>query len=345
MTFPNGVKMRKKILTVIASSILIVTGCTQQSSINKSITTLENRNLAGVAGYTPYDSHAMFWSQEKGRSIVWTSSGGQSGKLLVSKGANSKRPDWGFMSQGVVSGLSAKGEKVVIIGTIYTDIDAIRPIFRTPKKLAGGKSLFIPSSSIEFAYDRLLQREGIERKSVKLPKVESVTFSTITSLLLKPIGDKDAIDFALLVEPFITNVISQNPGKYELGKGGLYPLHYSIVVRAEDLKQNRAKYVELLRQLLAADKKLTALPDNADFYREVWGREKDGKPELLTKTLTYKRSAAKLQLQPTRLRKLLREELSYLTKKYPDQLKMPENIDALVDPTLLQEVAPDRVIP
>jgi ABC-type nitrate/sulfonate/bicarbonate transport system substrate-binding protein len=189
----------------------------------------------------------------------------------------------------------------------------------------------------------LLKREGVKLEDVKIPKVENVSFPSIVALLQKPASDQDAIDFGILVEPFITNVMTQAPDQYELGEGGLYESHYSVVVRAEDLKVNRAKYVELLKQLLEADKKLTAFPDDENFYKETWGREKDGKPELLPKTLTFKRSAAKLQLQPTRLRQLLKEELTYLTQKYPDQLKMPENVDALVDPSLLQEVAPDRV--
>jgi ABC-type nitrate/sulfonate/bicarbonate transport system substrate-binding protein len=341
--------MNRRILAISTATLLSLTAtiaCDTKPNPPSTSSTLspEVSNLLAVSGYTPYDALAMTWSREKGRSIVWSASGGQSGKLLVSKGSDNQRPDWGLMTQGVVSGLSARGEKVVIIATAYTDSDGIRPVFRKPRKpLAGGRSLFIPLSSIEFAFDRLLERENVQREDIKIPKAENVAFPTIASLLLKPADDKDAIDFGILVEPFITNVISQNPDKYELGSGGLYESHYSVVVRAEDLKQNRAKYIELLKQLLEADKKMAAFPDDATFYREVWGREKDGKPELLPKTLTFKRSAAKLQLQPTRLRQLLKEELTYLTQKYPDQLKMPDNIDTLVDPSLLQEVAPDRV--
>jgi ABC-type nitrate/sulfonate/bicarbonate transport system substrate-binding protein len=345
------VKMKKTIVTIFLLSLTTTTiGCDRQRGINNvdssnsPAITQSSTNLSAATAYTPYDIASIMWSREKNRQITWTTSGGESGKLLTSKSNSS--PSWILSSQGVVSGLVAKGEKVVIIATTYTDSNTVLPVFRKPKKsLKGTQSLFIPRSSIEFAFDKLLDREGVKLSEVKVPKIESVSFPTIATLLSKPAGDKDALDFAPLVEPFITNIMEKNPGKYEFGEGGLYELHYSVVVRADDLKQNRPKYVELLRQLLKADQKLAALPDNDDFYKEVWGREKDGKPELLTKTLTYKRSAAKLQLQPTRLRKLLREELNYLTKKYPDQLKMPDNIDAIVDPSLLQEVAPDRVIP
>jgi ABC-type nitrate/sulfonate/bicarbonate transport system substrate-binding protein len=343
--------MRNQVLVSVLLSALFISSCDKQNQPNNPSSPLPTTSdstataLSSAISYTPYDALGMIWSQSaKEYRVNWTTSGGEAGKLLVSKGDVNQRPSWIFSSQGVASGLVAKGEKVVIIATIYTDSNTVLPVFRKPKKLlSGNRSLFIPRSSIEFAFDNLLKREGVKPSEINVPKVENVSFPTIASLLLKPAEDKDALDFGLLVEPFITNVVEKNPDKYEIGQGGLYELHYSVVVRTEDLKANRAKYVELLRQLLAADKKLAAFPDDDTFYKETWGREKDGKPELLPKTLTFKRSAAKLQLQPTRLRQLLKEELTYLTQKYPDQLKMPENVDALVDPSLLQEVASERV--
>lgn len=352
-------QMKTKPLALITATLLLagVFGCENKPQPNATTpatttpvtatTQPTTDSLSAAVSYTPYDAVGMLWGRSgKGNNVVWTTSGGEAGKLLVSKGDKNKRPDWAFTSQGVASSLAARGEKVVIIATVYTDDSAILPVFRKPKKpLAGTQSLFIPRSSIEFAFDNLLKREGVNREDVKVPKVENISFPTIASLLTKPSTDKDALDFGILVEPFITNVVQKNPDQYEIGKGGLYDLHYSVVVREEDLKANRPKYVALLRQLLEEDKKIAAFPDDATFYKEVWGRQKDGQPELLPKTLTYKRSAAKVQLQVSKLRTLIRDELTYLTKKYPDQLKMPENIDAIVDPSLLQEVAPDRVIP
>jgi ABC-type nitrate/sulfonate/bicarbonate transport system substrate-binding protein len=343
--------MRNQFLVTILLSALIISGCGKQDKTNTlsssvpTITDSTSTTLSSAISYTPYDALGMLWSQsEKDHRVNWTTSGGEAGKLLSSKSDINQRPSWIFSSQGVASGLAAKGEKVVVIATVYTDSNTVLPVFRKPKKpLSGNRSLFIPRSSIEFAFNNLLKREGVKPSEINVPKVEKVSFPTIESLLLKPAEDKDALDFGLLVEPFITNVVEKNPDKYEIGQGGLYELHYSVVVRADDLKVNRAKYVKLLKQLLEADKKLSAFPDDDTFYKETWGRKKDGKPELLPKTLTFKRSAAKLQLQPTRLRQLLKEELTYLTQKYPDQLKMPDNVDALVDPSLLQEVAPDRV--
>jgi hypothetical protein len=304
-------------------------------------------SLTGSSSYTPYDAIQMLLSRNgKNRSVVWTNSGGESGKLLVSKADTQQRPDWILATQGVLAGLTSKGEKLVTIATVYESDEAILPVFHKPKKpLTGLRTLPIPRSSIEFALDRLIKREGATLDSVKIPKVEKPSFPTIATLLTKPSSDKDALDFAVLVEPFITNIMIKYPNDFEIGKGGLYNMHYSVIVRESDLKSRRADFVQLLRELLEADKKIAAFPDDATFYKEVWGREKDGKPDLFPKTLTYKRQPARLQLNVSKLKKQLKEELTYLTQKYPDDLKMPENIDSLVDPSLLQEVAPDRVIP
>jgi ABC-type nitrate/sulfonate/bicarbonate transport system substrate-binding protein len=340
------------LMAIVAVSTTGLSGCfvntyQQPNPNNSNPAANEPKVLTGSSSYTPYDAINMLWSRGgKNRSMVWTNSGGESGKLLVSKADTQQRPDWILSSQGVLAGLTAKGEKVVTIATVYTSDEAIRPVFRKPKKpLAGLRTLPIPRSSIELALDRLLKREGVAVASAKIPKVEKPSFPTISTLLTKPATDKDALDYAVLVEPFITNVMTKYPKNFEIGKGGLYNLHYSVMVRESDLKARRAKYVQLLQELLEADNKIAAFPDDATFYREVWGREKDGKPDLFAKTLTYKRQPAKLQLNVTQLRKQLKEELTYLTQKYPKDLKMPENVDALVDPSLLKEVAPDRVIP
>jgi len=328
---------------VLAAAVLIVgtiafQGCRQE-------TDGDGRPLRGAASYTPYDGHAMLWTRggEK-RDLVWVSSGAEAGNLVVSQADPARRPDWGLCTQGVVAGLAAKGERVVILATLYVSDEALVPVFRKPRReLEGSRSLFIPRSSIELAFDRLLMREGVARDKVRVPSVEKINFSTIATLLAKPADAADALDFAILVDPFATNVIKENPGKYEIGKGGLYEIHYSIIARPEDVKARRGKFLELLRQMRDADDKLAALADDDAFYAEVWGRKQAGQPELLPRMLTYRRGPARLQLQVTTLRKHLREELEYLTAKYPEQLKMPADVDVLVDPTLLEEIAADRV--
>lgn len=332
----------------IATVLLLILGVATYDSCktNNTPTGEVPTSLRGASSYTPYDATSMLWSRQgKDRSMVWTTSGGQAGELLTSKAAPDRRPDWILCTQGVVASLAAKGEKVVIIATVYISDDAILPLFRKPKNsLLGARSLFIPRTSIELAFDRLLEREGVTRDQIKIPQVGNVGFQTIASLLSKPVEEKDALDFAVLVEPFITNMIKEHPDQFELGKGGLYKIHYSVVVRQSDLNARRQQFVDLLRQLIEADNKLHSLTNDDEFYSEVWGRMKDGKPEYLPHMLTYKRDPARLQLRVTELRKLLLDELQYITSKHPAELRMPHDIDGFVDPSLLQELAPERII-
>ena len=335
--------MRRGILVIVFITVALTTaggckGCRQD-------TAGDSGPLRGAASYTPYDAHAMLWTRVgESRNMVWVSSGAEAGTLLVSQADAARRPDWILCSQGVVAGLAAKGEDVVILATVYVSDDVLVPVFRKPRgPLEGRRSLFIPRSSIELAFDRLLKREGIERGKVRVPNVEKVGFATIVALLSKPGDAPDALDFAILVDPYVSNLVREQPEKYEIGKGGLYELHYCIVARRGDVQAHRGKFLDLLRQMLEADKKLASLSDDDAFYKEVWGREQGGLPDVLPRMLTYRRGPARLEFQVTSLRNRLQEELQYLTDKYPDQLRMPADINVLADPSLMEEVAADRV--
>jgi hypothetical protein len=178
-----------------------------------------------------------------------------------------------------------------------------------------------------------------------VPQVESVGFSTIAGLLSKNRDEDDALDFGILVDPYITNLLSEHPNDYELGEGGLYPMHYCVVVRAADLQENRKSFVELVSDLVEVDQEMANYRTDAEFYKNVWGRYKDGKPEFLPSMITYKSAPAQLTLRVTDLRERLAEEIKYLVGKYPDDLIMPSNVDQIVDPSLLIEVSPRRVTP
>ena len=337
----------KKYLTLCAIAIAIefTTACRPDSqSLQAPSPSPAVQTLRGAASYTPYDTLMMSWARERGGAVAWVASGSEAGKLLVSKADPARRPDFVLASQGVVAGLAARGEQPVILATVAVSANAVRPVFRSPKpNLAGSRSLFVPRSSIELAFDRLLAREGVRSEQVRVPKVENVSFTTIVTLLQKPADAADAIDFGVLVEPFISTVLNSGGNNYTVGDGGLYELHYSLVVRREDLTAHREQFVTLLRDLTDLSRKLESLPNDEVFYEEAWGREKNGKPERLEKLLTFETGSLRLQLHTTRLRELLREEIHYLVTKYPEELREPTGINQLVDETLLREVDPTRV--
>ena len=337
--------MRKHLLTVIGAAVL----ATFAAGCRPSKTPAESgppSGLRGTSSYTPYDAFAMIWAREKKGSMVWVSSGSEAGKLLVSKADSDRRPDWALCSQGVVAGLACRGEKPVILATVYVSDEAVLPVFRKPRvPLAGARSLYIPRSSIELAFDRLLQREGVARDKVRVPKVENVSFTSIVSLLQKPPEESDAIDFGILVDPFISNIVQTDPTKYEVGAGKLYTLCYCLTARQEDIASHRDQFKALLKELLDVSREMEAITNDESFYQEVWGRLKGREPDRLPRLLTYRRQPARLQLDASQLRGLLMEEVAYLTGKYPNELKAPADVNALVDLGLLREVAPDRVSP
>lgn len=302
--------------------------------------------LRGASSYTPYDAFSMLWSRrETGNTMVWVSSGAEAGQQLVSAASSDRRPDWILCTQGVVAGLAAKGEDVVIIASTYVSDNVLLPVYRKPRRrLVGAKSLYIPRSSVEFAFDRLLAREGVSRDEVQLLDVESVGFTTIATLLTKLNGDKDALDFAILVEPFITNMMQEHPDEFEIGDGGLYEMHYCVVVRRDDLASRHEQFMDLLRAFDEIDDQLNGYRDDDEFYAQVWGRNRNGQPERLPRLLTYDRRPARLELRVHDLQERLEEELDYLVRKYPGLLTMPKNVKGLVDASLLEAVNPAKVV-
>jgi hypothetical protein len=301
-------------------------------------------DLKGATSYTPYDALAMFWCREgKERKIIWTGSGGESGKLLVSKAKSSDRPDWVLCTQGVVAGLAAKGEKITIIASVYQSDKTILPVYRKGlSDFRGTRSLFIPRSSNEFAFDKFLSSKNISRSDLKIPTVENVNFNTIVSLLKK--DDKDAIDFGVLVDPFITNIMGEKAGQFEIGEGGLYDMDYCVVVRENDLIQNPESFVRLMKQLLAAEARFQLAYKQGTLNNELWGRLKDGKPDLLPKLITYSPTPSQIHLNVKQLKDKMKAEIEYLVNHYPRDLQKPENgVDAIISPNALLKVAPERV--
>jgi hypothetical protein len=336
--------MQMKTAKLAVTVVVIIIAIAGFTSCRKSSTT-STHPLRGCSGYTPYDAFTMLWARgSDDRTMVWVNSGSDAGRLLTSRAEEDKRPDFAVCTQGVVAGLAARGEDIVIIASVYVSDSAIRPVFRKPKsQLVGLRSLFIPKSSIEFAFENLLTREGATRSDIRIPKVEKTDFTTITSLLRKPVGENDALDFAILVEPFISNLMTEQPGAFEIGPGGIYEMHYSVCVRRADLIARRADFVRLLSEFNEVDKEIQAINTDSEFLEKVWGRMKDGKPETLPALMTFSRAPLRLQLQTGTLRQRLQNELAFLVSRYPNDLRMPVNVDQLVDPSLLREISPSSV--
>src|SRR5690349_5146887 len=108
----------KKVALGVALAALLLAGVIAYQWWSQQETGGDGRPLRGAASYTPYDAHAMLWTRGgEMRDLVWVSSGAEAGNLVVSQADPARRPDWGLCTQGVVAGLAAKGERVVILAT------------------------------------------------------------------------------------------------------------------------------------------------------------------------------------------------------------------------------------
>lgn len=341
---------RTRLLAVAALMALCALSCERHTAPTAPSPGASNSAeiLRGASSYTPYDSFAMLWHREdpQKRPVAWVSSGAEAGRLLASIATMEARPAWVHCTQGVVAGLAARGEKVAIIATVYASDAALRPVFRKPKPpLDGARGAYIPRSSIEVAFDRLLERERVPLERIRIPHMERVGFDTLKAMMEKPADDASAIDFTILVDPFITNLMTERPGEYELGEGGLYDMRYCIAVRREDIESHRDEYAKLLEQMISVETKLREYKTDDEFLAGTWGRESQGRPERLPRLITFDRSHLRLELDAPTVRRLLREEIEHLVQKYPRDLAVPESLDSLVETSVLTAAAPDRVRP
>lgn len=326
---------------IFLASMILAAVC----SLATCIGTVSSQSTRGASAYTPYDALAMLWKrQAPDRVIVWTAATAEAAGLLTSNAPFSKRPDWILCTQSVVAGLATTGKRVSVIATVYTTDNAMYPVFKLPKRpIAGSKSLYTKRSGLELGFTRFLEEAHVPFEDVQIPTVEKIGIPTIVSLLEKPRSEKDALDFAILIEPYITNLLKAHPKDYLLGDPVPYHTFYNLVVRQDDAREHRPELLALVREFLKAESTLAQIPP--DRYRsEVWGRMKDGKPELLPELLTFKRTPMRLEIKDKDLRHAIDEDMLTFTHKYPNQMTMPINKDALVDPSFLSEIIPVRVL-
>lgn len=325
----------KRYLAAAAFVAIAVMSCTSTSPTGPI--------LRGVSTRTPLDAIVSAWSREApGRSITWVSSPAQASQFLAVRNPLNGRPNWAVCSQGAVAYLLGQGMDLTILATTYTSDQALRPIWRKERRpRAGGRTLFVPASSIELALVRFLQRESIPLSDLHIMNADGQSLASIAGGLAKNVADETAIDFAVLPDPYLTDLLRDHPATYEVGGGGLYELHYSIVARRSDVAQNTAAFEGLLRELLATDQKLE-LATAAEFdILALPGSSAPG--ERFPRWITFARQSVKLQLRPSSLRTHIVEELSYLVTAYPNQFRMPANLSFAINAELLQRVAPERV--
>jgi hypothetical protein len=204
------------------------------------------------------------------------------------------------------------------------------------------RTAYIPQSSFELALDRFLLRSQIDPSDVTILRSTSENLTTIADRLQKDPADPTAIDCAMLSDPQITLLMGGRPAQFRLGSGGLYEFHYCVVVRREYLGRYRSQYVRLLADLIHAEE-LLRQSDQRAFDRLLESRAIEVKSDSPRQLVTFRRDLLRIELRRQRILDVLNEEVAYLISKYPTDFKLISQLSETVDPSLLNEVAPERV--
>jgi hypothetical protein len=169
------------------------------------------------------------------------------------------------------------------------------------------------------------------------------TPQAVADALRKRVDDPEAIDFAIVADPFLTRLIEEMPAEFEIGASGLYELHYSVVAHRGDVDRDPAGFSRLLKELLDAERSLATKRTAEELYAVKWVGQSGAAFGRLPRMLSFRREALGIQLQPARLRMLLDDEIDYLVLAYPTRFKKVTDLDRAVTSHLLRQIAPDRV--
>lgn len=298
--------------------------------------------LTGAAAPSATDAHAILMSRTMSPGkVYWVSTESQAADML--RGRLAPSVDWALCSQGVVAYLLAVGVDVTFVAVTYTSEQALQAVWhrgRPPK--VGDRTMYVPGSTIEFGLWRFLSKNSIPLAGLRIMNRRGVRLADIVAALERPPEHVDAIDFAVLPEPYLTSLESTRPGAYQFDGGGFYEMQYGVVAKGTSLRASSGSFTDLIQQFALADRTLRALDTDDEFYALLaaqWGRP----ARHLPKTHTFNRTALQLSLRPSRLRALIQAEIDYLVAAYPSVFRGPLNADQAVTPSILLGVLPAAV--
>jgi hypothetical protein len=295
--------------------------------------------LRSAITYSAFDATALAARQGRGASQL-VSSPSEAGRLLRDWSVDKPdRVDWILCTQGVAAYLIGTGTPIRVIATVYASNRTVLPVWREGNPpTAGQRTLFVPASSIELALSRFLAREQIPLSGLHIVTSQGQSLHSIADALRADVRSNDAIDFGVLTEPYLTELVHDGTRRFHLGTGGLYDMRYCVVASQQALSRSPRQFEELLRELVKADERLATAQSDDQFYALV----EDGGPQL-GRPITFDRTALRVELSPSVVSGLIRDELNYLVAAYPTRFVEPPDLASVVDPSPLTIVAPERV--
>jgi len=291
--------------------------------------------LRGASTLSPYDALVLSTFGRSSPEVMWIDSPGHAAELLSSDPRTTGRVDWITCGQGVVAYLLGKGIDVVVLATVYASDSTFLPVWRTGHPPAPGeRTLFVPASTVEFLLRRFLARSDIPLSELRINNRHGQSLGAIERALLEPASSTDAIDFAVLPDPFLSDVLTKMPQSYVSGPPGLYDFYYCLVTRRQRLRGREKSFLDLVNRLAAADTLLRARGVDPKLQPFVF------RPSARFFVIDN----AQLQLRPVQLAAAISDELSYLVEAYPSQFRSVPRVSDAIDPSYLAREAPQRVV-
>ena len=250
--------------------------------------------------------------------------------------------DFGTLANTPVVLQALQGGHLSIFATIQTTDHDIKMVGHKDQGVSSGTSLkgkrigFVGGTIGEIFLERYLQKHGIDKKEV--------TLTSAGPAQLRDLFINKSLDAIIIWEPVIQDILTDEgvakDDVYIDIDPSLYVLRMHLVAKPETLKQKHEETKRLVKAIIKGEELLIAHPQKVRKQLELW---LDRKPGTLEKV--FEESTFRVNLDIPSLLKELKEEAEWAQKSvFSGKGKMPEDFSIYIDPTILESVAPNRVI-
>ena len=250
--------------------------------------------------------------------------------------------DFGTLANTPVVFQALQGNTIVIFATIMSTNKDIKVVghkesgINSGADLKGKKVGYVGGTIGEIFLDRYLKKYGLRKEDINLVSAGPAA--------LRDYFLANELDAIFIWEPTIQDILlDKNVKRNEVFidvDTTLYTLRMHLVATPEKLKKYRNEAAKLLKALICAEKKVYDSPDKVRLQLEKWLDRKEN-----TLIDVFDKNSFKLELNvPVLLQELEDETIWAQEAVFKGKGIIPQNYNQFVDYSILDSIAPSRVI-
>lgn len=249
--------------------------------------------------------------------------------------------DFGTLAVTPVVFQALQGSDLVIFATIQTTDRDIKVVGRRSAGIDSGPSLrgkrvgYVGGTFGEIYLNRYLEKHGLKR--------EDISLTSAGPAQLRDLFLGEQVEAVVIWEPVVQDILADpqvdaSDVFIDVDRT-LYTGRINLVARPQVLKEKRADAEKLVRALLCGERLIKERPAEVREALESWLQRPEG-----TLSEVFDASTFVVELDIPGLVSGLEEEAEWAQEAvFNGRAEMPADFRRLVDPSILEAVAPDRV--